>query len=187
MRALFLALIFLAITACSDSQWKELPLSEGGFSVLMRGAPQYARQQVNTPAGRMEAHLYSSDRPASFFAVGYSDYPIALVVGVPPQELFAGVRDTWVKRIDGKLIAQDSGVKLAGKYPGLEFTARGKVKDNEAFLQARLYLVDQRLYQVIAMGRTSEVPQGDVNRFLNSFRLIEESQVGNIRIDPAGK
>ena len=187
MRALLLAVMFVALAACGASQWRELALSDAGFSVLMRGQPRYVRQPVDTPAGKMEAHLYSSDRRDSFFAVGYSDYPLTLVVGVPPQQLFSGVRDTWVRRIDGKLITQDSGLRLAGKYPGLEFTARGTVNGAEAFMQARLYLVDQRLYQVIAMGRTSEVPQGVVNRFLNSFRLIDEGQVGSVRIEPAGK
>ena len=187
MRALFTAVVFVALAACSPSQWQELALSDAGFSVLMRGQPQYARQQVDSPAGKMEAHIYSSDRPDSYFAVGYSDYPITLVLGVPPQQVLSGVRDTWVRRIDGKIITQDSGVKLAGKYPGLEFTARGTVNGTEAFLQARLYLVDQRLYQLIALGRASEVPQGVVNRFLNSFRLVDESQVGSIGIGPAPK
>jgi hypothetical protein len=187
MRALLLAVIFIGLAACSRSEWQELALSDAGFTVLMRGQPNYARQPVATPAGKMEAHLYSSDRPDSYFAVGYSDYPLKLIVGVPPQQVLSGVRDTWVRRIDGKLIMQDSGVKLAGKHSGLEFIARGTVNGADTFLQARLYLVDQRLYQLIALGRTSELPQGVVNRFLNSFRLIDEGPVSSVRIESAPK
>jgi hypothetical protein len=187
MRALFAAVIFVVLAACGGSQWQELALSDAGFTVLMRGQPNYARQQVDTPAGKMQAHLYSSDRPDSYFAVGYSDYPLKLVVGVPPQQVLSGVRDTWVRRIDGKVITEDNGVKLARKYPGLEFTARGTVNGADTFLQARLYLVDQRLYQLIALGRTSEMPQGVVNRFLNSFRLIDEGEVSSVRVESAPK
>jgi hypothetical protein len=153
----------------------------------MRGEPTYARQQLNTPAGKMVAHLYSSDRPDSFFAVGYADYPLAAVVGGPPADLFSGVRDTWLRRIEGKLTASDNGIKLAGQYPGLEFQAGGKVKGTDAFVHARFYLVDQRLYQIIAMGRKDAVPQGVINRFLNSFRLIPQSDVGTIQIQPNTK
>ena len=54
----------------------------------------------------------------------------------------------------------------------------------DAILDARLYLVGQRLYQIVAIGRKGEVSQGIVNRFLDSFRLVEEKQVGSIRIEP---
>jgi hypothetical protein len=180
---LLLGLWVLALGACSDGEWKPLPVSDGGFSVLMRPQPQYARQVLDTPAGKITAHLYSSDRPDSYFAVGYSDYPIALVLGSSPDALFAGVRDTWVRRIDGKLIVS-SPLKLEGKYAGLEFTADGKVKDADTFLQARMYLVDQRLYQIIAMGRKSAFPQAVANRFLTSFKLIPIAERGTFEVKP---
>jgi hypothetical protein len=181
--------VFLAglMGACTRSEWRELPVSDGGFSVLMRGDPHYLRQQVGTPVGKMFAHLYSSDRPASYFAVGYADYPLALVVGTPPERLFSAVRQTWIERIDGKLTASDGTIKLAGKYPGTEFQASGNINGIDAFMHARLYLVDQRLYQVISMGRKDEVSQGVVNRFLNSFRLIQQSDVGTITVAPSSK
>ncbi len=164
----------LLLAACTRSEWQELAISEGGFSVLMRGQARYARQQLETPAGRTYAHLYSSDRPDAFFAVGYSDYPLAHVMGSRPEEILSGVRDTWVKRMDGRL-SLSSPTRLAGRYPGIEFAADGKVKGAETFLQGRLYLVDQRLYQVIALGRKGEISQGVLNRYLASFRLIPGS------------
>ena len=179
-----IALCVLALAACTrGGEWSELAIDDGGFSVLMRPQPRYAKQPVETPAGRTIAHLYSSDRPDAFFAVGYSDYPLAAVVGTPPENIFVGVRDTWVRRVEGKLVTS-SPLKLEGKYPGLEFTAEGRVKDAPAFLHARVYLVDQRLYQVVAMGRKGEISQGVVNRFLNSFRIIPTSETGTIQLRP---
>jgi hypothetical protein len=184
---IFIFLLAGLLGACSRSEWRELPVSDGGFSVLMRGDPRYQRQQLNTRAGKMFAHLYSSDRPDSYFAVGYADYPLALVVGTAPEQLFSGVRQTWIQRIDGKLTASDGTIKLDGKYPGTEFQAAGKMNGVDAFVHARLYLVDQRLYQVIAMGRKDEVSQGIVNRFLNSFRLIQQSDVGTLTLEPSSR
>jgi hypothetical protein len=36
------------------------------------------------------------------------------------------------------------------------------------------------------MGRKSEVPQGIVNRFLNSFKLIEGTEGSTIMLKPGG-
>ena len=178
-----LAACLVTLAACTPSEWQELAVSEGGFSVLMRGQPNYARQQVDTPAGKMYGHLYSSDRQDAFYAVGYSDYPLAHVLSTSPDQLLAGVRDTWIRRIEGRLTVSSTR-PLDGRYPGMEFAAEGKMKNAATFLQARLYLVDQRLYQVIAMGRKGEVAQGTLNRFLASFRLIPASDTGIINLAP---
>jgi hypothetical protein len=182
-----MVLLACALAACTrESEWKELTVHEGGFNILMRGQPQYQRQMLDTPAGRMEAHLYSSERPDAYFAVGYSDYPLALVLGGSPRELFAGVRDTWVRRLEGRLTSADDRI-TAGSYPGYAFSAEGKAKGADAILDARLYLVDQRLYQIVAISRKHAVSQGIVNRYLGSFRLFEAAQVGTVRVEPAGK
>lgn len=182
-----LMLIACIAAACAPSEWREMEISEGGFKVLMRGEAHYVRHDLETPAGKMTAHLYSSDRPESYFAVGYSDYPLALIVGSKPDALFTSVRDTWVRRIKGRLVATDDTLKLADRYPGMEFTAEGRDAQGETFVQSRLFLVDQRLYQLVAMGRKNEVSQGVINRFLNSFRLTPQAEVGSIKIDPRGK
>ena len=171
LRFAFVSLVLLVLAACTQSEWQELAVNEGGFRVLMRGQAHYARQPIETPAGRMVGHLYSSDRPDAYFAVGYSDYPLAYVLGTAPGTVLAGVRDTWVQRIKGRLTLS-SPITIDGKYPGLEFSAEGRVKDADTWIQARVYLVDQRLYQVIAMGRKGQIAQGVLNRYLNSFKLI---------------
>ena len=182
---LFPWLLAFVLSACAPaSDWRELKLDDAGFSVLMRPEPYYTKQQLDTPAGKMFAHLYSQQRRDAFFAVGYADYPLALVVGAPPDQMFAGVRDTWTRRIAGKVVAQDNHIKLPPRHRGIEFLAEGKIDGKDAFVQGRLYLVDQRLYQVIAMGPKHEVPQGVVNRFFNSFRLIEQREVGTLRVEP---
>jgi hypothetical protein len=176
------------VTACSraDPEWRTLTVHEGGFSILMRGQPQYQRQMLDTPAGKMEAHLYSSDHPDAYLAVGYSDYPLALVLGWSRDELFSGVRDTWVRRLDGRLNAVDNRI-ATGQYPGYAFSAQGTTKGDDALLDARLYLVDQRLYQIVAISRRHAVSQGIINRYLDSFKLIDAAQIGSIRIEPAQK
>ncbi|HYH43919.1 MAG TPA: hypothetical protein VD867_18265 [Burkholderiales bacterium] len=176
-----LALLAVVLAACTRGEWQTLEVSEGGFSVLMRPQPTFLKMPVDTPAGRTMAHLYSSDRPDAYFAVGYTDYPVAAVVGVPPDELFAGIRDTWIRRINGRLL-MSGPVRLNRQYPGLEFTGEGRVKDADTFLHARVYLVDQRLYQVVAMGRKGEISQGVINRFLASFKLGTQGETQTLEV-----
>jgi len=176
-----LALLAVVLAACTRGEWQTLEVSEGGFSVLMRPQPTFLKMPVDTPAGRTMAHLYSSDRPDAYFAVGYTDYPVAAVLGVPPDELFAGIRDTWIRRINGRLL-MSGPVRLNRQYPGLEFTGEGRVKDADTFLHARVYLVDQRLYQVVAMGRKGEISQGVINRFLASFKLGTQGETQTLEV-----
>ena len=185
MRKLGLAVLCLAALAgCgSRSEWQELAVSEGGFAILMRGAPEYFPQQLDTPAGKMSAYLYSSDRPDAYFAVGYTDYPLALAVGAAPERIFAGARETWIKRIGGKP-GPVTPLELAGKYPGVHFSAEGKYKDREAVVEGRLYLVDQRLYQIVAISEKGAIAQGVVNRYLESFRLIPVVYTEKMQIKP---
>lgn len=174
----------LVLTACSrDSEWQPLAIADGGFSVLMRGQAHYVRQQVETPAGTLYAHLYSSDRPDAYFAVGYSDFPLAHIMTTSREALFEGVRASWVRRLEGRLVATGP-TRLQDGYDGLAFTIEGRMKDADAWLEGRLYLVDQRLYQVIALGRRGEIAQGTVNRFLNSFRIRPDLEGSTVTVEP---
>lgn len=183
-KGLVIALWIVLAAGCGKpSEWRELSDSDGGFAILMRGQPHYFPQQLDTPAGKLSAYLYSSDRPDAFFAVGYTDYPLALAVGAAPEKVFAAARETWLKRVNATG-GTPVPLKLAGKYPGMQFTAVGTYQDRPAILEARMYLVDQRLYQIVALSRRGEVPQGVVNRYFESFRLIPVTYTEKIQIKP---
>ena len=182
-RLLLTVTVALTLLGCGQSEWREMAIPDGDFAVLMRGEAYYARQEVDTPAGKMQGHLYSSNRPDSYFAVGYSDYPLALALASRPEEILAGVRETWLRRIGGRVIS--SSAEPLGKHPGLQFTARGTVKEQETLLEARLYMVDQRLYQLIAISRPGEMSQGTINRFFKSFRLETAPSPGGASPPPA--
>ena len=38
---LFVFVLAGVLDACTRSEWRELPVSDGGFSILMRGEPHY--------------------------------------------------------------------------------------------------------------------------------------------------
>lgn len=184
MKKLAAFALCLALAGCGPSaEWRELAVSDGGFSILMRGAPVYTPQQFDTPAGRISAHMYHSDRPDAYFAIGYVDYPLALVVSSGPETILAGPQQAWMKRIEGK-VTSTQPLKLAGKHPGVQFTVEGRYKDRDALLEGRLYLVDQRLYQLIAISHKGELSQGVVNRYFDSFKLIPVTYTEHVKVKP---
>ena len=75
-------------------------------------------------------------------------------------------------------------LKLEGKYPGVQFSTTGKYQDRDTLLEGRLYLVDQRLYQIVALSRPGEIAQAVVNRYFNSFKLIPVEYTEKVQIKP---
>ena len=67
--------------------------------------------------------------------------------------------------IEGKVVSEKP--LPLGSHPGREL----QVENAELAMRIRLYLVDRRLYKVVASWPKSRVFSVDDERFLNSFRL----------------
>ena len=63
-------------------------------------------------------------------------------------------------------------ITLMGRYPGRELVAEWP--NGNGIVQDRLYLVDHRLYQVVASGPKWWVESATTRQVLDSFRLLEE-------------
>lgn len=183
-RSALLLFIMVLAAGCGRPSWQELAIRDGGFSILMRPNPHYEKRALETAAGRIVAQMYSTETQDSVFGVGFSDYPEEMVRTMAPRRLFMAVRDTWVRRIDGKLQGDGIDIRLDGKHPGMEVVAWGTVSGREAYLKARFYLVGNRLFQVVVFGRRDSMPLAEVNRFLASFKLIPQREVGSLAIEP---
>ncbi len=68
----------------------------------------------------------------------------------------------------GVLRGKEKPIELAGKYPGREITIE---KKGEIVAKMRIYLVNNRLYQVMVLGPGAAFSTKDVGIFLDSFRL----------------
>lgn len=177
-----LALVASLLAACGGPSWQELKAPEGGFRILMRADPLVERREVETPIGKITGHWYSTEQRNSVFGVGYADYPVQFVSNAPPRELFTLARESWLKRIDGKLQGDGTEIRLDG-HPGMEFIASGKFNGRDAYLRGRLYLVGNRLFQVVVFGDKATLPLSDINQFMGSFKLTPTHGVNTVNID----
>jgi hypothetical protein len=176
--------LFLA-AGCGDPNWREIASPDGGFRIRMNGAPRVEERNVETPAGKITGHWYSVEGKDSVFGVGYADYPRQLLQLAPPRNMFSGVRDSWLKRIEGRLDGNATDILLEGKWTGMEFAARGRLEGREAWMRGRLYLVDNRLYQIIVFGNKETIPAPEINRFMGSFKVAQPRDTNTLTIEAA--
>lgn len=167
-KVLSVILVFLAVTAsCQGTRWEEFSSAEGAFTVLMPGDPEAQVDTVNTAAGRLDLHSFMVEQGDRVYGVSYADYPEVAVEGSDPETMLDGARDGAVANVQGTLLSELI-ISLEG-HPGREIKV--EVAGGEYTLQARIFLVDSRLYQILVGTPIDDAFSTDVDRFLDSFAL----------------
>jgi len=186
MRAVHLivaAACLLLLAACSPRfDWREFRQPEAGYLVALPEKPQTVVREIafDHPAGpvRAEMTMLSTGVGASLFAVGSVQLP------PPALESPAALAATLAWFSDGLLRnVQAASATLAETTPpaGLgartlraarAFSVDGKAGNGRAArLAVRLYVVDDRLFQLVALGAEGEIPPQALETFFDSFRL----------------
>jgi hypothetical protein len=149
--------------------WKMVAPKDAGFSVTMPSAPMEKKQQVKTATGTLTVILQIAEgRNDSHFVVSYCDFaPGDLKKGDVDKRLDQA-RDGAVASAGGKKRSEEA-IKL-GSHPGREIVIE---KDGEVVVKMRIYLVKNRLYQVMVLGNGPVFASKDAATFLDSFRLNE--------------
>ena len=178
-----IVLVLLVAAGCGDPSMREVASPDGGFRIRMSGDPRVEQRNVDTPAGTITGYWYSLEGKDSVFGVGFADYPRQILQRSPPQGMFSGIRDSWVRRIEGKLDGNATDIQLDGKWVGMEFNARGKLDGRDAWMRGRLYLVDNRLYQLIVFGNKATIPASEINQFMSSFKVAQPRDISILNID----
>jgi hypothetical protein len=170
-RPWLLALVLVA--ACKSAPTLEAFTSDpGGFAISTPVTLEASQQSVNTEAGSIEIQTYVAEDREAVYVVAYSDYPPDLVAQNDPATLLDGSRDGAVSNVGGTLISEDT-IDLKGN-PGRSLIIDTQTETREeATVYARLYLVENRLYQVVVVVPQTATEQVEASTFLDSFTLIE--------------
>jgi hypothetical protein len=158
------AVLFLVVSLTRPN-WKEFASPEGRFSVLMVGPPQ--EENVNA------VHRYRCQpRKDVVYTVTYLDVPDdALKKDAPNYKNVFLVKAAKIlespENYNGT-VRQDAKPLLLGEHPGLEVEMEAA---NQVHFLVRLYLVNNRYYQVTAQGPADAIHSPEASRFLDSFKL----------------
>jgi hypothetical protein len=173
----------LLVAACSPRfDWREIAQPSAGYVVALPDKPKVETRPIafDHPGGsvRAEMTMLSTGVGASLFAVG--------TVQLPPfaVESQAALVATLAWFTDGLLRnVQATSATLADAPPppgvgartlrsARQFAVGAKVGNGRpARLAVRLYVVDDRLFQIVALGAEGEIPPQALETFFDSFRL----------------
>ncbi len=172
----------LSLAGCSPKfDWREIRSAAGGFSVLMPDKPQTVTRDVAFDGGTIRMTMISTGVGPTLFAVGFAQLPAEAVAPARLEATLAWFRDPVVRNIDGKITSMQSislsPAAAAGHLvrDGQAVEARGHVgKDRRpGQLAARFHVVDDRIYEVVAIGADGELTADALETFFSSFRLVQ--------------
>jgi hypothetical protein len=170
---LLAATLFIGLLAGSGSwaqgPWKELQAKAQGFAVSMPGEPDHQKQTIRSPSGPLQVNVYTFQRPSTIYSVTCVEYPEGAIQPDSAEQIVRQAKDGMSKSLEGKVVAERE-LSLSGN-PGREFQCNMK---NGMFARVRIYLVKNRMYEVVVATLPENRAGGDLVRFLNSFRLLPE-------------
>ncbi len=166
--------------ACNPTfNWREFR-SPDGFAIVLPGRPQTVRREVKLPDVTVQMSMTSTGIGATLFSVGSAQLPPGFSAEPSArQQTVALFRDSLVRNVSGSITKTagaplllppgDSRQVLAAEA----IEATGRDSDGRAVqLAARLFIVDDRLFQVVALGAQGEISSDALDTFFTSFRLI---------------
>jgi hypothetical protein len=165
------------LLGCSERlEWRETRAP--GCSILLPGRAQTVARDVEFEGQKLPATMTSTGVGSAMFAIGVVILPAAVAADAPARErAIAFFRDGLVRNIEGAITSRgpatltqtDAAARLRA---GQEFQASGRSADGRAaVLAARFLIVDDRLFQLIALGGEGGIEPQALETFFTSFRL----------------
>lgn len=161
---MFLAVF--AVVGCGGgaAEWKEINSQEGRFTVRMPGSVKEEKlQQEKTPVGPLTLIVHVSESGKDTYRVEYTDLPPKV-----PFELADFVQPI-AARYDGK-VTEEKEHEFAG-HKGRAFEI--EAQKPKGYVTGRVYVVQNRLYQLLAIGPNARASSAEVKKFFDSFKLID--------------
>jgi hypothetical protein len=177
------ATFVLFVAACSPRfDWRENRQPAAGYVVALPDKPQTTVREIafGHPGGpvRAEMTMLSTGVGASLFAVGSVRLP-AFTVESPAalDATLAWFSDGLLRNVKAAQYAPAEARAPAGLGTRMlraarAFSATGTAGSGRpARLAVRLYVVDDRLFQLVALGAEGDIPPQALETFFDSFRL----------------
>jgi hypothetical protein len=145
--------------------------SKGGkFSVNLPGKPSEKTRKIKVGDRELDLHVVSVEQKDRAFVVTYLDYPKG-TVGDDKDKFLAGVVERNVGLLKGKVSAEEKITLGKDKHPGRD--VKVDMPDKKQLYRARVFLVGDRVYQIVALGPEEFVKGKEVDAYFDSFKVDE--------------
>ena len=167
---LLLALSPLALSA-QDKKDASFVSKAGKFSINLPAKPTEKTTKVKVGDRDVDLHVFSiSSQKDRAYVVTYSDYPKDKI-GEDKDKFLAGVVERNVALLKGKVAAEEKVALGKAKHPGRE--VRVDLPDKKQLYRARVYVVGDRVYQIVVLGPEELVKGKEIDEYLASFKVDE--------------
>lgn len=170
----------LLLSGCSARfEWRELRTPEGAV-VSLPGRPQSVTRDLLVDGQQVAMTMWSTGVGPTVFALGSGRLPAPLVADEAARDrAIAYFREGLVANIGGTVTARgpapsslrlDSTRRLLASE-AVEAVGPPGPDGRKSRLAARFFIVDDRFFQVVALGAEGEIPPEVLETFFTSFRL----------------
>jgi hypothetical protein len=138
--------------------------------VFPEGKVQTISLPLKTAAGNTTLNMHAVELANKHsFALLYNDYPAGAIQAGAEEQALDGAAQGLSTTMPGAKIQSSKKLTL-GSYPGRELVAAAPAVGS---IRVRIYLVKDRMYQVMTIGSNEFVNSQQAEQFLNSFRLVQ--------------
>jgi TonB family protein len=169
--------------------WKEFAPPEGGFSVLMVGAPKYRTQEVASGPDRVVRHIYTAGSVNANYVVMFADLSAYPKAPESIREVLDAGRDALLAGSKEKTVLSEKEMAVAG-HIARDLLVDGGTK----FYRVQFFYAGGRLFQLeletptnvaFKLGRPSsdahdwtDLYQSMCEKFFGSFKLLTVTPPG---------
>jgi len=146
---------------------------EGNFTIKLPKEPEYSSSDIETDIGTVKMHTFaveSADQKTAYFLF-YSDYPKGTADKVNTRTLLSNAQGGILK--DGSTKTREVKIQV-GEYPGVEFDFEKGEGADKTFATWRLYMVQDRLYQIGILSIGKPVDASKQKTIYDSFDLLKK-------------
>jgi hypothetical protein len=161
--------LVLGLFAASQAHAATFKSPRGKFSVWMPGTATVQDQQLDGPNGQITQHMFVYEGTDCAYFVSFVDLPQVSLEGFSVLEKLDQAADGGAQAINGEITGRYD-IEL-GDYVGREVDIESTSQGLAA--HSHLFLVGNRLYQVMVVRPLGNELDDDMNKFFDSFKLIE--------------
>ena len=167
MKKISLALLLAAaLSACSPQyDWRDYRSTDAPYAVLFPGKPASQTRSIQLDTLSVNMTMTAAEVDGVIFAVGSAQLPDA----AQGPAAIAAMKTALVNNIGATVTSSKSSAD--GRQATLDVEAKGSQNGEAMRLIGHFIARDQRIYQVIVMGRDRHIVQDQVETYLSSFKL----------------
>ena len=152
-----------AVASLQVAQASGFSSASGRFAVAFPENPSISREMDDIDGDPIQLHEFSLETDDYSYTVLYADMPSAFL-SLGTETVLDELRDALLEDLELEDLTElEADVQLNG-HPGRRY----RYSARDGTLDLRLYLVEERMYWVIAF----DPDETSVNRFVSSFALL---------------